>query len=350
MGSDTREVQIKIDMPGTVPVTSLADKLNAAQRAIWNIGAAIHGSGGRRGGWSAKVLEACTLGFVGADVGCLQITAKLPERDETWIPGFELGESALTCLGQTLEAVGNTDRNALHRLFPDHGQRTRVMTSLTPLFPEEDAQYDVVVTAGRSACRLRPEGRRSVVTLVKEEPEEIQEMTTTVTGKLYLIEVETGARQIGVIAENRQIPCFYPSEYEDLVKDLIPGTLVEVDGRALLNDNGTVKQIAEVFDVRMVQLIPLRWMRVDYANRRFKLKEPIYVVQGFSEGVWTHECSQLGILEYGESRCESINAFRMDFAATWDLIVDESDERLTREAQELKKRFLAVVETEEDLS
>lgn len=140
--------------------------------------------------------------------------------------------------------------------------------------------------------------------------------------------------------------CFYPPEFEETVRELIPGSLVEVEGFATLNDRGDVDRIEEIIDVRPIQLVPLYWSRIVY-NRRFILKKPIRILPDVMDGVWVHGYEPLGILAYGRTRSGSLEAFRMEFAVLWDEYAQEEDENLTDDAQELKRAINDLVSSVE---
>jgi len=172
----------------------------------------------------------------------------------------------------------------------------------------------------------------------------------TLTGLLYLIEVATAQRHLGLIVSNRHISCYYSPEYEESVRELIPGSLVEIEGRATLDEQGEVRQIDEILNVRPVQLVPLNWRKVIHGNRRFVLRQQIQIRVNYDDGLWVHEYEPLGIISYASSRSESLEAFREDFAACWDLIAQEDDENLTTDAKEFKEKLLSLVDKVETFS
>lgn len=334
---------------GRVPVALLASKLRAIQHLLFNIGSALRG-GGRRGTWKAEVQQACELIFIEARTGSLEIVTKVPEPS-TLFPHLEIGTQALARTGETLQAIHRRSPDTIEKFFPDYGQRTRILNSALPLLPEEEAEYEVSVQTEVASVQIGADARTYLVDLMREELGEVpEEEIRTLLGKLYLIEVATGDRQVGLIVRNRRVHCFYSSEYEDIVRDLIPGSLVEVEGRATLSEHGEVERIEEILDARPVDLIPLRWTRVVYGDRIFRLTTPIHVNVDFRDGLWIHECEPLGILAYGESRGKSLNAFRMDFAACWDLVAEEDDANLTVDARELKQKFRELVQEVQELS
>jgi len=349
METDTRTLTMTIDSPGEVSIDVLAKKLEAAQQVLFNIGSTIAG-GGRRGPHSATVIQSCTLYFVKSEPGSLQVVAKLP-KPSLLFEEMDVGEQSLKRMAQTLTAIEKRDRTAIEKLYKDSGQRLRVVKSVSRLLPEEDAEYDVVVATTKASNILRPSFREAVEAVLIEPSELPEQAIRTLTGTLYLIEVATGEHQVGIIVRNRRIPCYYTVEDEPIIRDLIPGSLVEVKGVATLNDRGDVERIEEIVDISMVlPIIPLNWSRVDYGNRRFVLKEQIQIRQDFLDDVWICEFEPLGMLAYGLSRREALECFRRNFALSWDDVAQEQNDNLTVDAQELKKKFRNLVEREESLA
>jgi hypothetical protein len=348
-----RRVSLRIGGPlaedGRVPLGLLARKLDAVQRVLFNIGSSLHG-GGSRGQWKADVVGACELGFVEARFGSLEVVAELPPVRT--LPGLDvdLGADALDRLEGTLEAIHHRDRMALSHLYQDFGQRARVLKSLAPLLPEEGADYDLSISVDDAGVALRPEHRPFVSLAARLDQELPEGLLRSLTGLLFRVEVSTGARQIGLIVDNRKIRCFYPPDLEDAVKELIPGSLVEVEGRATLDAQDQVDRIEEVLDVRTVQLIPLFWRRVSYGDRVFRLRRAIEIKVDFHEGLWVHEFEPLFLLAYAPTRSESLDALRQHFAAAWDEIALEDDAHLTADARDLKQRLLDVVERVDPLA
>lgn len=350
MTPSKRTITLKVDGPKRVPVSVVAEKLQAAQRLLLNIGSALRG-GGRRGAFKAEILEGCELVFVESRPGSLEVVAELSHPVLFPEEGVEIGNQAIDKMSETLPVVSQGDRKGMERLYPDHGQRMRVLNATLALLPGREDEYDIVVTTDSASVRFSPLDRPRVIAMsrAEEEPAPSQEVRT-LTGKLYLIEVETGQRQLGLIVENRQVPCYYTPEYEDLVRQLVPGSLVEVEGIATIGDEDRVARIEEILEARAVDIAPIHWSRLSYQNRRFMLKQSLHVDVQFRDGVWVHECEPLGILAYGQTRTESVEAFRQDFAACYDVIALEADENLTDDARELKVRINDMVQKVEEIA
>jgi len=265
---------------------------------------------------------------------------------------MDLGMVSLERCAKTLKAAEQQDLGRIRELYPDYGQRARILTSAAKLLPEEGAEYEVSVATAHATVRLSEKVRSELAEFLHAEARDLAlaPEVRIKTGQLYLIEVATGQRHLGILAENRRIPCYFPPEYEAVVAELVPGSIVEIEGRATLNDHGDVERFEEVYDARPVYIGPILLTRVIHGNRRFNLKERISVEVDFREGLWVHEYEPLGMHGFGTSRAESLMAFRTDFAACWDEIACEADKNLTPDARDLKEKLRKIVDKVEDLA
>lgn len=349
-GSADRLVLIKIVSQTSITLDVLSYKLAAVQKALLNVASSLHG-GGRRGKWSGSVLQACTLQFVEARKGSVEVVAELPPRS-TLFETDDLGLRAAGHMADTLDAARGGDRGRIRELFPDRGQRARVMKSLSPLLPEAESEYEVLLTLSKRSTSLDDSFRDHLENLIRQDIEELPPGSERrITGYLYLIRVTEGPPELGVVVMNRKIRCHLDSEDEPLVRDLIPGSLVEVEGRALLTADGNIDEFVEVSDISMVEpLLPLLWTRLDHDHRRFRLSEAISVLQEFRDGLWLCSYEPLAIVGWGETRKASMASFRAEFAEVYDYICSESDEMLTVDASELKQRMQRLVLRVEALS
>jgi len=72
---------------------------------------------------------------------------------------------------------------------------------------------------------------------------------------------------------------------------------------------------------------------------------PVHVLQ--EEGGWSCESpEEYNLLSYGADRLEAETSFRYVFLHIWDKIACEKDERLARDAIELKRALCALVNTD----
>jgi len=327
---------------GSVPLHLLASKLEALQRLVLSVGSARAG-GRRRGTWKAAVARACELYFVSAEPGSTLVRARVAEPQAALFDEEDLGLEALTLSMQTIEAASAQDEQRVFSYFPDRGARARVLVAATELLPSEDSEYRLSLSTPKCQVQLPPELRPTLLRLARADEEETEYGPAVITGPLYLIQVQSGPLQVGVIWNNRQIICHYPSELEPLVRDFLPGSLVEVEGRASYTESGEISQIDSLYDMRPVEIEPLVWRSVYWAGRQFMLREPIQVNAEYRDGIWFHEYAPLKLSAYGESRRESLDAFKEVFSHAYDQLASEEDSLLTGDALAVKGQFNRLV-------
>ena len=79
-------------------------------------------------------------------------------------------------------------------------------------------------------------------------------------------------------------------------------------------------------------------------TRFFRLRKAIRVSEARESGVWVHESTTLGTHSYGETREGSWKAFIEIFESDWESIAQEKDSKLAKGAQQLKRKYLDLVE------
>ena len=82
---------------------------------------------------------------------------------------------------------------------------------------------------------------------------------------------------------------------------------------------------------------------VENSGRKFTLRSGLEIISQFDGEVWSIESEDLDILGYGYNEIEAKESFDIQFAATWDAIVQESDDALTIDAQLIKRKMQQVV-------
>lgn len=86
---------------------------------------------------------------------------------------------------------------------------------------------------------------------------------------------------------------------------------------------------------------------IQHGKHRFRLRKPIEIEVSRKEGMYWHELPDFGILAAEKDEMESLAAFALEFSSCWFNIALEDDSALTRDARQLKKKLLNLVETVE---
>ncbi|MBI5058842.1 hypothetical protein HZB60_03540 [candidate division KSB1 bacterium] len=345
-----RSISLKITGPavedGHVPLLVLADKLSALQNTLYSLGASKR-RGGTRGKWSRLVRASCELRLVDARFGSLEIEASLPAPEMFDVKGVELGRDSIALLATVLGSIASRDSATVSDSLPDYPSRARAMKSLAKVLPGPDDDYEIEAIIGDRTVPwvLRPIDREFVHSLSIEPQEEFEEESVrTIIGKLFRIEIDTSRQHVGVDVQGRLINCRYPDALEQTVSQLVAGSLVELTGRVLLDSNGNISEVSEVFDVEEIDLLPVSMRRIRARERTMKLRNTISVALDYQAGVWTYEYVPLGVLAYSRTRSEALSNFREELFAIWDDIICERDDMLSEDAIALKRLAQEVIE------
>ena len=86
---------------------------------------------------------------------------------------------------------------------------------------------------------------------------------------------------------------------------------------------------------------------IQHGKYRFRLRKPIDIEVSRRAGMYWHELPELGIVAAEKDEMESLAAFALEFSSCWFNIALEDDSALTKDARQLKKKLLNLVESVE---
>ena len=336
-----------------IPFSVLARKLDALQKALFNV--ALAQSGGpvaQRGDWSKHIHASCELLFCESRKGSLVVVAEIPpplESIQTTLYGekeVDDGLSALSALRTVAASISSKDNSNLVSIMPDSGARLRALKSIETLCPRDSDNFWISLGngTGEPYARFTSESRHFIQQMF--ENDDVFEVQT-ISGDLVEIRVLAGRRHIVIRSHQREITCYYPTEMEETITQLVAGSIVEVKGKAQLNDDDTVKQIDEVLDISTVDLSPFRTSSFHFNDKSFIIREPTICSLEYHNDLWIYECPRYGLHTFSDNRQEALQQLGEEFTFLYDGLIDEPDENLTQDAIELRDLLKAdVVEIE----
>jgi len=317
MPNTERQLTLTIGGPdvedGKIPLAALAGKLNALQKALFNV--ALARSGGpvaQRGNWSKRIRASCELLFCESRKGSLTVVAEIPPPSSV-----------------------QSDSSNLVSIMPDGGARLRALKSIEALCPRDTDGFWVSLGngSGKTYAHLTSESR-SFIQQIFEDDDVVE--VQTISGDLVEIRVLAGRRHIVIRRQQREIVCYYPTEMEETITQLVAGSIVEVKGRAQLGDDEVVRQIDEVLDVSTIDLSPFRTPSFHFNDKRFILREPVICSPEYRNNLWVYECPRYGLHAFSEDRQEALRQLGEEFAFLYEGLINELDEELTPDAIELR--------------
>lgn len=329
---------------GAVPITVVAAKLQALQNLLFHAAAAVtHDHANRRGLWFNKYRAVAELTFSTSHHSDLVIEAELV-HDPVFSSEYSIGKQAVDLVfrfGSAMESGSGGDNINISR--DDRNYLIRALEGLTPNYTD---QYEVVLencnAENHPKLTFTPQSRVRLRRLVAGSAQMPVEEATLV-GELIKIHVDSGEDKITLRSGSREIDCFYPDSLRDQVANLLAGSIVEVTGRATLDDRGEVRKLSEVSDVDTVSMEPLRISRFECAGRRYQLASPVMVSVAYSDGLWVYTNEPLNLWGYAERREDALRDLHESFDYLYREIAEEADESLDDVAKKLKQKLRGLV-------
>jgi hypothetical protein len=349
MASDVNNPRLRLEFSGEafaagrVPLTVVAAKLQALQTLLFHAAAALsNDSTSRRGQWFNKYRDVAELSFTSARHSDLVIEAEL-SPDPVLGDAFDIGKQAVDLIftfGASLAGgkipdgkISKDDRRYLLRAFEG-------------LMPNTTDQYQVVLENGNAPAHPRltftPETRKLVRRLAAPaSPGFLDE--ATLVGELIKIHLDSGEDKITVRSGSRELDCFYPDSFRDEVANLLAGSVIEVTGRATLDDRGEIKKLSDVTDVDTVSLDPLHINRFEHAGRCYPLFAPITVNVDYKDGLWVYSNEALSLWGYAERREDALRDLHESFDYIYREFGEVDDSQLSSKSQLLKHALRRLV-------
>jgi hypothetical protein len=326
---------------GRVPITIVAEKLQALQNVVYHAAATVSGDGrGRRGPWVNRYPFA-ELTFAAAHRSDLEIEASLP--------GSPRGEQAIELIFRMARA--SEQEADLHPLADSREARVWMLKSLQTLCPGPGDNYELALTCGPSAEQqivlsegLRQGLRRRIV----EETSwhRTGEDEETVVGVLTKVHVRTAPQFIAVLRARAEVTCYFDEALTDQIVNLVAGSTVEVTGWPELDAEGRLKQLNAISDATPVSMDPLRMTRFEHDGKTYRLREPLVVSVEYTDGLWIYTNDLMNLWGQGVRREDAIRELNAAFDYLWREIAQEDDAVLDAVAQGVKLKLLSLVEQE----
>lgn len=339
-------IKLKIEGPlaeeGNVPISLLAEKLQALQESLYGAANAMEGfSGGAKGQWINQITDSCKLLFSNFIKGSLIAETKLPEIQE--IPLSEelnLQKRAVSTFKNALAAINKKDIKELQKLMPNSPTRVRFVKKCEKLFPDTDS-YSIAIGngSGKTFATLKSENRDSLKMFEDIEEQSLTTTRKTLRGIFIEIRIGDDKRHFAIKGKDREHKFQYEEELEDFISQIPTRSQVEVVCDVELNNDGSIKNESRVYDVRIIDMQPPIFNKFDFDNRSFVLKKPVEAIFKYEDGLWVYEIPEYGIHTYSYDRKEAFASIGEDFAFQYDDIALEEDENLSEDAIKLKQRI-----------
>lgn len=254
----------------------------------------------------------------------------------------EVSESFQHCV----EIVSEQHKGRLSEIVPHKVRRTRVLDSLRSMIPKKGSGIRLRVKRESGpdffdSLRVQS-GLRQFLPVGDDE-----EAIRTVTGRLSKIDFDEQKITIVYPVTNRDLDCIYDESVEDLLLEN-PREFIQVTGKVILDENDEPKRIVDVENIREVDLSPFYLEEFEYSEWTLRFRKPFMLEPELDE---TKQliCLQepnLGIDIYAFTRDELDEVLSAEIDALWRNYAMEEDDKLTPQAQELKRNLKDALQEE----
>ena len=323
-----------------IPISIVSDFLTSLQNTLNNIGNYIMGGEYRKRGQSPElVIESCELVLIEAKPGSLEVVTQI-SSSQGHLDGSSVGQNAIEKFDRVVQVIDmNDDLDA--SLSPVIGKithRKKILRGMVNIWPSEKEKYDIDLKLGTNPNRLlKKERKHKIISYVSDEE---REEDMVLIGPLVQTRVVKPYRLVIGVPPNA-IKCnFLPKLEQDTKKHL--GEPVIVRGRAILDDQGNINLLDKVKSIEQLNKFSIR--QISYENNELKLKYPLVAEVDFVEEMLILQNDDFQLLAIAPTWEDCLTEFNADFYALWEDIALASDDELTHDAIQLKKKLFEIVE------
>ncbi|MDZ4164387.1 MAG: hypothetical protein U1C55_04600 [Smithellaceae bacterium] len=288
---------------GRVSVSLFAKTLQSVQEIVFQIaGARLKRE--MRGPVPAIIKAKCELFLIKTEHGSLNAVLELPGKEATLFPDeADFSEDIIEDTQQAIDAFLDVDTVKLEQILPHPSLRRRVISRICTIAPADGSDYSLSFrfNGGPQKMLVRPPS--------------------------------------GVIKKLEALPDTFEKIAEPTIK------FVEAKGMAQM-EHGDIKKWVETHEVSELNLDPehvWRPQKIKAKGNTFHLVHPIACVIEKQDDLLFSEDTNLGIIAYGETREDVMREFSNEFEVLWNVIAQEEDNLLTRDALSLKRKLIELV-------
>lgn len=270
------------------------------------------------------------------------VEAAFPPLEQALLPFGQGGRSmVLEKFTSLLSALSESRDDKISVLFPDAAWRRRILRSVESYCPKRGDQWHLSVGHERNvtSATLSPVVRDYLGRLLVEKG--FDDMT--VSGELLRVHLDEYKLGIYYQPTGRVLDCYYHPELEDLVVENLKG-IMHVTGRVQLDANGLPDKIADVTDIRPLDLRPLILKTVESANDRLIFKQATSIEPSYEDEQVVFEVPDLHIVACGDTREGAVEELFADLIWLWKEYVLAPRDQLSRDAIELAERLHSMVQ------
>lgn len=292
---------------GKVSVRLLTKTLNSLQKVVYDLGnSRINREAVRQGRHPSEIERDCELFLLKAEPGSITTLLAFPPKEANLAAGLpDLSDVVLKDLKEVFTSMKNQDKDRFIKTIRDPHWRQKVILDLKHVLPSEKDDYEFLVKfddAEDFQNYRRPSNEEMVV---------------------FIDDIESKISPSAFVEEETEI---------------------RAHCRAKIRDDGE-PDITKVIDYEIINdTRPYRFDEITWGSEKFMFRHEIACSVKIEEDYYVIEYEPLGISVCGKTRDEAIEEFKEEISMLWHAYALENDDRLTRDAQELKQKIIEHME------
>lgn len=347
MGMATTKRRIRFRIESEFPTfDAVISVLQGTQEAMFAIGRYLEGTP-LYGRLHSKVKIPCSLVLtkismnspIEAEASVADMTDQLLFAEEGKMEVLsDLGGQCVDIFMGAVDAVysgPSEGQKKLKRIVKDPKHRLDIVRRVVRMIPDD---MPLEIGTRERLYRFVPETKQAAIDLAGRIEKEVvpSKGIKTIIGPV--IEARIIDNRYFKIGHNQ---CSFREEDVTFIEDLL-GKVVSLSGKAV--DVGGKTQFTEISDLKQIE--NWEFKAIESGTRRIALSTPLLVTVGFHEDlVWISDTAGLDISGAGETWKEALEDFNEQFMVALVGYASQPDQRLTRDAIELKMRLRDLVPT-----
>jgi hypothetical protein len=246
---------------------------------------------------------------------------------------------------ETLRFIADADDSKIIHSFPNVKMRSRALSCIRQALPQSDSNVYVEIANANANMIDSRVIQKNITAIIDRTQAVVEEYMAVVTG--YLTSIDFAEKKIVVIhpVTKRSLDCFYNEEIEDMLFEN-RRQLVQITGMVMLDENDQPKRITDVVSIQEIDLSPIEFDCIDYEGKKLCFKNRLVLVPELddSEQLYTISYPEFKLVTFAYTRQEITDNIKSDIAYLWYEYAKASDDTLTEDALELKRKMLLSIE------
>ena len=284
-----------------------------------------------------------------AQVGCYAMAVELVDTrdsEQNTTPLFDDYEVTFTDVGNIFDLVSNNSINEFRQKCRSHVVAEKILDGVEKIAPT-NGEILYLNTTRRGTSRrtpIRREARRNIVQF-RAEPNEPE--TVELYGTVAEVDFENQQLRVKLNGSGKKLFVGYSQELEERTLHEVRNEQQKLTCTVAFTPNGAIEKIESIDKMSVLVLRTIEVSSFDIDDRTIRFKEPIRFQEQLDADAGSMiyvEYPDLGLMVFAEFQDDMEELILEELANKWEWIVESDDDELTKDALEIKRRFLTIAE------